>query len=235
MNPDKLFDYLDGNLPPSEREQLEAALVSDERLQRELSIARQIHKGMTRSREVVVAPDPHSPEGQRGAVLGRRVATAFAGLVVLNVFIGLYLGGRAFVAEKEKRKSSRTVDTAMREQVTNSMQKAAGSMLNPAPIGMEELTITAPAGARDEVAGRIILLAERFGGSATRGLTNAEAATVIVDVPGDREAEFREGLRTVIMQNPPAPPNATMPPINGNSAAEKKSFRIQIVNAVTEP
>ena len=43
MNPDKLFDYLDGRLAPSERAALEERLMSDKQLQREFAVARQIH------------------------------------------------------------------------------------------------------------------------------------------------------------------------------------------------
>jgi anti-sigma factor RsiW len=42
MNPDKLFDYLDGRLPAPERAALEKQLISDRQLQRELAVARQI-------------------------------------------------------------------------------------------------------------------------------------------------------------------------------------------------
>src|SRR5438477_34936 len=57
MNPDKLFDYLEGRLPAPERAALEDRLMSDKQLQRELAVARQIHAGMRGdSREVVVPP-----------------------------------------------------------------------------------------------------------------------------------------------------------------------------------
>src|SRR5205823_6250407 len=53
MNPDKLFDYLDGKLSASERAQMEERFVSDPEARRELTVARQIHASMTDSREVV--------------------------------------------------------------------------------------------------------------------------------------------------------------------------------------
>ena len=43
MNPDKLFDYLEGRLSPKERSALEKQLMSDKQLQREFAVARQIH------------------------------------------------------------------------------------------------------------------------------------------------------------------------------------------------
>ena len=51
MNPDKLFDYLDGKLSPDERAELEEQLLSDPHLRRELTVARQIHAGGRESRE----------------------------------------------------------------------------------------------------------------------------------------------------------------------------------------
>ena len=40
MNPDKLFDYLEGRLSPTERAALEEKLMSDKQLQREFARAR---------------------------------------------------------------------------------------------------------------------------------------------------------------------------------------------------
>ena len=88
MNPDKLFDYLDGKLRPNERAELEERLMSDQQLRRELTIARQIHGETGDSREIVGIADPILEE--RGAVLGRRVAIAFAVLVFANVVFGVY-------------------------------------------------------------------------------------------------------------------------------------------------
>ena len=40
MNPDKLFDYLDGKLSPADRTALEEKLMSDPQLRREFNVAR---------------------------------------------------------------------------------------------------------------------------------------------------------------------------------------------------
>ena len=56
MNPDKLFDYLDGRLSAAERAALEDQLISDQQLQRELAVARRIQAAMgDGSREVLLA------------------------------------------------------------------------------------------------------------------------------------------------------------------------------------
>src|SRR4030095_5843321 len=59
MNPDKLFDYLDGRLSPKQRADFEEQLMSDKQLQREFTVARQIHSGTRgESREVVFQAPP---------------------------------------------------------------------------------------------------------------------------------------------------------------------------------
>ena len=70
MNPDKLFDYLEGRLPAAERAALEQRLISDKQLQRELAVARQIHAGMRGdSREVLLPPTPEVTEQGRKMAL----------------------------------------------------------------------------------------------------------------------------------------------------------------------
>ena len=81
MNPDKLFDYLEGKLSPADRTELEEKLMSDAQLRREFNIAREIHRSGGDAREVVV-PDP--AEMERGAKLGRRIATAAVILVFMK-------------------------------------------------------------------------------------------------------------------------------------------------------
>ena len=89
MNPDKLFDYLDGRLAPSERAALEERLMSDKQLQREFGVARQIHAGMRGdSREVVLPAPPDVPE--QGRKMAIRVGVAFMVLILVNVGIGLW-------------------------------------------------------------------------------------------------------------------------------------------------
>jgi anti-sigma factor RsiW len=98
MNPDKLFDYLEGKLSPNERAELEERLMSDPQLRRELTVARKIHADTGDSREIVGVTEPALEE--RGAVLGRRVAIAFSVLVFANVVFGIY--AIAFMKKKER-------------------------------------------------------------------------------------------------------------------------------------
>lgn len=82
MSPDKLFNYLDGKLSPEQRDKIEQQLATDTHLQRELAVAREIHSRTQDSREVLLTD---GASDNRGAILGRRVAVAFAVLVFLNV------------------------------------------------------------------------------------------------------------------------------------------------------
>ena len=97
MNPDKLFDYLDGKLSPNERAELEERFMADPQARKELSIAREIHGNMRDSRELVGVA---TPEQERGAVLSRRIMIAFSVLVFANVLFGIY--AIAFMKKKDR-------------------------------------------------------------------------------------------------------------------------------------
>ena len=100
MNPDKLFDYLEGRLPAAERAALEQRLISDKQLQRELAVARQIHAGMRGdSREVLLPPRPDVTE--EGRKMALRVGAAFIVLMAVNVGIGLWLNRQTRNKEPE--------------------------------------------------------------------------------------------------------------------------------------
>ena len=71
MTPEKFFDYLEGKLPPVERERLERALISDPELQRQFVAARQIHRSLGR-------PPDESAATTRAGSRGRQLAAAFA-------------------------------------------------------------------------------------------------------------------------------------------------------------
>ena len=90
MNPDKLFDYLEGRLPAAERAALEERLITDKQLQRELAVARQIHAGMLGdSREILLPSEPDMTE--QGRKMALRVGVAFIILMAVNMGFGLWL------------------------------------------------------------------------------------------------------------------------------------------------
>ena len=183
MNPDKLFDYLEGRLPAAERAALEQRLISDKQLQRELAVARQIHAGMRGdSREVLLPPEPDVTE--QGRKMALRVGAAFIILMAVNVGFGLWL-----IARHETKNPNRALlETQMREQIAKSLEHAAAT-LTPAPdaFGVGEIIIPAATGKLDAVADQVVTIASRFGGSATKGLPDRGRISILVDLPSNRE------------------------------------------------
>jgi hypothetical protein len=222
MNPDKLFDYLEGRLSATERAALEQRLISDKQLQRELAIALQIHAGMRGdSREVLLPPRPDVTDQGRKVAL--RVGTAFIILMALNVGFGLWL-----IARHETKNPNRALlETQMREQIAKSIERAAAT-LTPGPnaLGVSEITIPAATGKLDAVANEVVTIASRFGGSATKGVPDGGRLTVLVDLPSNREPEFRAAIVSVSGQGQGSTPPATA---TSPATAEKKSFVVEIV------
>ena len=232
MNPDKLFDYLEGRLPATERAALEKRLMSDKQLQRELAVARQIHAGMRGdSREVLLPPRPDATE--QGRKMALRVGAAFIVLMAVNVGIGLWL-----IARHETKNPNRgLLETQMREQIAKSLEHAAVTF-TPAPLGVSEIMVPATTGKLEAVADEAVTIASRFGGSATKGLPDQGRLSVLVDVPSNREPEFRAAISSIAGEALPAsatPATAAAPATAGEpgsatpATAEKKSFVVQIV------
>jgi hypothetical protein len=234
MNPDKLFDYLEGTLSPKERTALEEQLMSDEQLQREFAVARQIHAGMRGdSREVVLPAPPDVPE--QGRKMAIRIGVAFMVLMFVNVGIGLW-----FIARHETKNPNRALlEAQAREQIRKSLQQAAATALTPSPsLGVSEITISAAQGRLDIVANEVVALAGKLGGSATKGLPDEHRIGVLVDIPSNRESEFRTAIGSVVREKPGSPIPATTgqetPGPTTPATAEKKSFVVQIVEAAAK-
>jgi hypothetical protein len=234
MNPDKLFDYLEGRLSPKERAALEQQLMSDEQLQREFAVARQIHAGMRGdSREVVLPAPPDVPE--QGRKMAIRIGVAFMVLMFVNVGIGLW-----FIFRHETQNPNRALlEAQAREQIRKSLQQAAATALTPSPsLGVSEITISAAQGRLDIVANEVVALAGKLGGSATKGLPDEHRIGVLVDIPSNRESEFRTAIGSVVREKPGSPIPATTgqetPGPTTPATAEKKSFVVQIVEAAAK-
>jgi hypothetical protein len=229
MNPDKLFDYLEGRLSPKERSALEEQLMSDKQLQRELAVARQIHAGMRGNSREVMLPAPDVPEEGRKVAI--RVGVAFMILVAVNVGIGLW-----FIFRHETQNPNRPLlEKQMREQIAKSIERAAAT-LTPAPnaLGVSEIKIPVANGKLDSVADEVVAIASRLGGSATKGLQENNRLNILGDVPSNRESEFRNALASLgaraseaatVRTEPGSKPAATVT----TPATEKKSFVVQIV------
>jgi anti-sigma factor RsiW len=223
MNPDKLFDYLEGRLSTGERASLEQRLISDKQLQRELAVARQIHAGMRGdSREVLLPSKPDTDD--QGRKMALRVGAAFIVLMVVNVGIGLWL-----IARHETRNPNRALlENQMREQITTSLEHAAATF-TPAPLEVGEITLPAAIGKLETVADEVVTITTRLGGSATKGLADQGRLSVLVDVPTDRESEFRSSISAIVGGETPE----SVPQVKPTSpaATEKKSFIMKIVEA----
>ena len=220
MNPDKLFDYLEGKLTSSERAALEERLLSDKQLQREFAVARQIHAGMRGDSHEVVLPAP--PDGsEQGRKMAVRIGVAFMVLMLVNVGIGLW-----FIFRHESKNPNRPLlEAQMREQIAKSIERAAALTPTPNALGVTEITIPAAADKLDSVANEVVTIAGRLGGSATKGLQDNNRLTVLVDVPSSREQEFRAQIASIAEERPASTtPAAEMSPATG----EKKSFVVQI-------
>jgi hypothetical protein len=228
MNPDKLFDYLDGKLSPADRQQLEEKLLSDAQLRRQFEIAREIHRSSRDSREVITRSDDPEVIARSGA-LGRKIAVAAAVLVLLNVFFGL-----AVIANRTKKNvNARTREPEIRQQITASLGAAAKNAMPPPSFEAAEIAITAPRAQWEEVAGRVVAAAAVFGGSAARALPDEKMLTIVADIPSSREAEFREAVSAAATISPmPAVAPATAEQNTApNDEKERTIVQVRIAEA----
>lgn len=192
MNPDKLFDYLDGNLADYERTELEQRLMEDAQLRREFEIARKIHSGMRTkgSERPEVLGELPEETAARGRRLSRQVAVAFVVLVFVNVLLGLL-----YIARHESQNPNRAaLENQTREQLRKALDRAAATSLTPPSIGIGELQVTAEKGRADEVADEIVRLAGQLKGTATKGVPDNGRVEVLAEVPGDRVKDFKTAL-----------------------------------------
>lgn len=224
MNPEKLFDYLEGKLSETERAQLEERLAADPQLQRELAIAREMHRRSRGSREVMLEGDDEIPSPPKP--LGRRVATVFAALVLLNVLVGI-----AFIIGKKGDRTGelRAREEATRQQLTDSLQRTAETAL-PLPTIADDIHLPAAAEERERIADNVILLATQAGGSAAKAPPDESRITVIIDLPSDREDEFRRSLA------PLAPADYSPPPADKSASPDKRALmQVRIGDPLPSP
>jgi hypothetical protein len=189
MTPEKFFDYLEGKLAPAEKERLERALIADPELQRQFATAREIHRGLERWPN----EETDSSATRRAGTRGRQVAAAFAVLVGVNVFIGLFFIFRANQPSEQVRQAR---EASLRHQLESAVEKAAASAFPPPTIGIDRIEIAAPRAKQDEIAASIIEAANSAGGSGTKALPHDNALSVLVIIPAARELEFRDTLTT---------------------------------------
>ena len=201
MNPDKLFDYLDGKLSPGDRQQLEEKLMSDAQLRKQFQIAREIHRSGADARETLVASeDPERVE--RAGRLGRRIATAAFVLVVLNVAAGLAVIGW----KRSKPSTERAQEAAVRQQLEQSLGAAGINALPTPSLSDDEIPLAAPRSEWDRLATDVIKAAEACGGSGIRD-ADEDRIIITVSIPRARAADFRRQILGPSVTTPQSAPS----------------------------
>src|SRR5207237_842109 len=222
MNPDKLFDYLEGKLPDHERQALEERLMSDASARREFDVARRIHASMreNQSDRPEILSEMSEETAARGRRMARQVGLAFTVLVAMNVLLGL-----VYIAHHESKNPNRQLlDEQAREHLRQSLEKAAAATLTPPPLGVSELRITTERGQSDAVADGILKAAKKFLGEATTGVQHNGEIQVLVEIPANKAAEFKSALTAL----------PGVKEVNGDVATTNSAERISIILQLTE-
>ncbi|MEY2573051.1 MAG: hypothetical protein QOJ87_1264 [Verrucomicrobiota bacterium] len=222
MSPEKLFDYLEGKFGEEEQAAFEQRLATDPQLQRELEIAREMHRRARGSREVLGDQDPEIPQPASG--LGRKLITAFAALVLLNVLVGIFF----IIGKKKGTGELRAREEATRQQLASSLQKSAETSL-PLPTIGNEIRLIASLTERDRVADQVIQLAQQAGGSAAKAPPDEKGVTIVVDLPSTRADEFRRSLV------PLAPPEYSPSPEPSPSADKRTILQVRVGDSPSSP
>jgi hypothetical protein len=184
------------------------------------------------SREVLLPIQADVTE--QGRKMALRVGAAFIILMAVNVGIGLWL-----IARHESKNPNRSrLEAQTRQQITRSLEQAARAALTPLPsLGVSEITISAAPGRLETVADDVVAVAGRLGGSATKGFPDKHRIGVLVDLPSNREPEFRTTIASIAGTSAGSASPATgqeTPGSTTTATAEKKSFVVQIVESPTE-
>jgi hypothetical protein len=222
MNPDKLFDYLDGKLPDHERQALEERLMSDASARREFEVARRIHASMRenqRDRPEILS-EMSEETAARGRRMARQVGLAFIVLVGMNVLLGL-----VYIAHHESKNPNRQLlDKQAREDLRQSLEKTAAATLSPPPLGVSEWRITTERGQTNSVADGVMTAAKKFLGAGTKGVPNDGEIQVLVEIPANKAAEFKSALT----------PLPGVREVNGEVATTTSTEKISIILQLAE-
>jgi hypothetical protein len=229
MNPERLFDYLEGNLAAEERAQLESQLAIDPQLQREFAIAREMHRRSRGSREVLGESEDIDIPSPRSGKLGRRLVTVFVLLVLVNVLVGI-----AFIIGRKKPEKSADLgarELAIRQQLTASLQKTAETALPAPTLEADEIHLSVSANEREAIANNVVMLARQCGGSAAKAPADDTGITVLADLPASREDEFRQALAPLAQADFSSPtPRKERP-----SAKQRVNIYVRITQTLRPP
>lgn len=192
MNPDKLFDYLDGKLPDHERQVVEERLMSDASARREFDVARRIHSSMreNKNERPEVLDEVSDETAARGRRLARQVGLAFIVLVAMNVFLGL-----VYIAHHESKNPNRQLlEDQARDHLRQSLENAAAAALTPPPLGVSELRVTTERDQSAAVAEAVVAAAKSSLGTATKGLPDNGRIELLAELPANGATEFKSSL-----------------------------------------
>jgi hypothetical protein len=222
MNPDKLFDYLDGKLPDHERHALEERLMSDASARREFDVARRIHAGMRENQgnRPEILSEMSEETAARGRRMARQVGLAFIVLVAMNVLLGL-----VYIAHHESKNPNRQLlEKQAREDLRQSLEKTAAAALSPPPLGVSQWRISTEHGETNSVADGIMKAARKFLGAGTKGVPNDGEIQVLVEIPANKAAEFKSALT----------PLPGIKEVNGEVATTSSTEKVSIILQLTE-
>ncbi|MBV9010158.1 MAG: hypothetical protein JO354_13495 [Verrucomicrobia bacterium] len=221
VNPDKLFNYLDGKLPEHERAAVEEELMSSAEARREFDVARHIHSASQGSAEKLEVVLPETSETQRGRRIARQIFLAALVLVALNVGFGL-----VYIARHEASNPNRALlEKQSRAQLQQALDKAAAAALTPPPLGIVELTVRAAPNTAATVQDEIAQMATRLGGNVTKGIPDNGRTEVLTELPAKRAAEFRDAVANLAGSTTSGTIPSTVKP------EEKISIVVQIAEA----
>lgn len=193
MNPDRLFDYLDGKLPEHDRRDLEEKLMSDAEARREFEVARRIHSATHGERGHLEILDEAARDQPRGPQAARQILLATLVLVAVNVCLGLL-----YIAHHESTNPNRALlEKQSRDQLREALNRAAAGALTPPALGIAEMNVAADKGRTQIVAGEIAQLAKRFNGVATTGIPDQGGVEVLVEIAAKMATEFKDALRNL--------------------------------------
>jgi hypothetical protein len=223
MNPDKLFDYLDGKLPDHERQALEERLMSDTTARREFDVARRIHASMRESQSdrPEILSEMSEETAARGRRMARQVGLAFIVLMAMNVLLGL-----VYIAHHESKNPNRQLlNEQAREHVRQSLEKMPASA-SPAPnLAMDQIAIPASKAQRDVIVNRIVASAAECGGSVVKDLNDENGLVLFAEIPQARAREFLQKLADLGAQ----PINPTTSP--SSSAGSNRRIQIRLASS----
>jgi hypothetical protein len=222
MNPDKLFDYLDGKLPDHERQAVEERLMNDASARREFDVARRIHSSMreNKSDRPEVFEEVSDETAARGRRLARQVGLAFIVLVAMNVFLGL-----VYIAHHESKNPNRQLlDEQARDHLRQSLENAATATLTPPSLGVSELRITAERGKSETVADELINAAKISLGSGTKGVPDNGRIEVLAELPANGATEFKTSIAHL----------AGVKEVKGEVSSLNSGEKISIIVQITE-